>query len=449
MSWHNKVVWNEGLFLRPQLFQQQERYLEHYAHKRSAPLSPFFWGFSHFSIDSEALTLGKLILQSAAGVFADGTCFDIPGSTPPPRPLTIQAEHLEQEIYLAVPVRIPNGEETCFDDASDSLARYTAYDYELRDANAIRQGPKLVQLSTLRLRLLPQKELTDGWIGLSLARIAALRPDGSVALHDDIHIPPVNAYGADPLLKDWLGKTLSLVRLRATALANRLTGSDGKTAETAEVADYLLLQILNRYEPYLTHLQRVVETSPAELYTALITLAGELSTFVRPDTRRPKEHPAYQHTRLYDCIKPVVADVQQLLNEVLIRSAQLIPLEDKGHGLRLAVVDTAMLASFSALVLAISADMPRDVLQSRFMAQSKLAPPEHINDIIRSHLPGIALQALPVPPRQIPFNAGYVYYEVSRNSPLWAEVMRRGGLALHTAGEFPGLALQLWGIREK
>lgn len=45
MSWYNKVAWSEGLFLRPQLFQQQERYLEHLAHKRAATLSPFFWGF--------------------------------------------------------------------------------------------------------------------------------------------------------------------------------------------------------------------------------------------------------------------------------------------------------------------------------------------------------------------------------------------------------------------
>ncbi|MDR1996500.1 type VI secretion system baseplate subunit TssK [Azonexus sp.] len=448
MSWQNKVVWSEGLFLRPQLFQQQERYLEHYAHKRSAPLSPFFWGFSHYSIDSEALTLGKLILKSAAGVFADGTPFDIPGTTPPPRPLVIRPEHLEQSIYLAVPIRIPNGEETCFDDADESLARYTAYDDELRDANAIGQGAKLVQLSSLRLRLLPERELADGWIGLSLARIAGLRADGSVELHADTHVPPVNVYGADPILKDWLGKTLSLMRLRRAALADRLTGTNGKAGETAEVADYLLLQILNRNEPYLSHLLRVGETPPVELYIALLTLAGELSTYVRPVTRRPIDHPPYRHDKLYECFKPLVADVQQLLNEVLIRSAQTIPLDERGHGLRLAVIDPAALTTYGALVLAVAADMPLDALQTRFQAQSKLAPSGLINDIIRSHLPGIALRALPVPPRQIPFNAGHVYYEITRTGPLWSQVAREGGLALHTAGQFPNLSLQLWGIRD-
>ena len=70
MSWYNKVAWSEGLFLRPQLFQQQERYLEHLAHKRAAALSPFFWGFSRYGIDAESLSLGKVVLSSAAGTSA-------------------------------------------------------------------------------------------------------------------------------------------------------------------------------------------------------------------------------------------------------------------------------------------------------------------------------------------------------------------------------------------
>ena len=29
MSWYSKVVWSEGLFLRPHHLQQNDRYLEH------------------------------------------------------------------------------------------------------------------------------------------------------------------------------------------------------------------------------------------------------------------------------------------------------------------------------------------------------------------------------------------------------------------------------------
>lgn len=447
MSWYNKVTWSEGLFLRPQLFQQQERYFEQFAHRRSAPLSPFFFGFSHYSIDREALALGKIIVKSASGVFADGTPFDAPGSTPPPAPLTVRQEHLEQVIHLAVPIRVPNGEETTFEDASDSLARYAAFATDLRDTNSIGQGPRTVQLSNLRLRLVPEKEMTDAWIGLPLTKVTTLRADGSIELDESL-VPPVSGYGASELLTSWLAKIHELTRLRADALAKRLTGSDGKAGSVAEVSDYLLLQTLNRYEPLLQHLRRVPTTSPAELYAVLLSMAGELSTYVRPETRRPLDsHPAYQHIQPHICLKPLIDDTHWLLNAVLVRSAQSIALKDAGYGMRNAVVDPAEIRSFSAIVLAVSAQLPAETLVQQFATQAKIGPSERLPDLVRAHLPGITLQALPVPPRQIPFNAGYIYYELARSGPLWETVAQHGGIALHVAGEFPGLKLELWGVR--
>lgn len=449
MSWQNKVVWAEGLFLVPQLFQQQERYLESYAHKRAQPLSSFYWGLSRYEIDKESLSLGKLILKDAAGVFNDGTPFDIPGNNPPPPPLTILPEHLEQTIYLAIPIRVPNGEETAFDNASHSLARYEAFDYELCDGNAIQQPERTVQLSRLRMRLLPGNEMTDGWIGLPLTRIRSVNPNGSIDLYEDTHVPPVNAISADKVLFGWVQQIHGLVYLRAQSLAERLSGAGLSKGEAIEVADYLLLQILNRYDPYMGHLLQVGTISPEIIYTTLLSLNAELSTYVRPSTRRPKKHIPYKHDALYDCIKPLVDDAQQLLSEVLVRSAQQIQLDEGGHGMYLSVIDTTTLTSFSSLVIAAAAQMPMDVLQTRFIAQSKIAPSGILNDIVRSHLPGIAIQAMPVPPRQIPFNAGYIYFEILRNGPLWEAVRKNGNLAMHLAGEFPGLELQLWGIRDQ
>jgi type VI secretion system protein ImpJ len=447
MSWYNKVVWEEGGFLQPQKFQQQERYLEHFAHKRSAPLSPFFWGFTGYTIDQESLMLGKVILQTASGVFIDGTPFDSPADTPPPPPLTIRTEHLEQVILLAIPVRIPNGVETTFDNAAESLARYGIFDTELWDTNSISQPARNVQLSNLRLRLLPEKEMTDAWIGLPLTKIKALRADGSVTL-DDTLIPPVSSYSASDMLKTWVSRICDLTKLRADALAKRLTGSDGKAGSVAEVSDYLLLQTLNRYEPLIQHIQHVLTVSPECLYTLFISMAGELSTYVRPDTRRPKDNlPAYKHDDPHGCLKPVVDDLQWLLNAVLVRSAQRIELNDIGHGMRNASVDPGDLRSFSSLVLAVSAQMPSDVLAQQFAAQAKAGPSERLPDLVRGHLPGVALQLMPVPPRQIPFNAGYVYYELIQSGALWDYVAKHGGIGLHVAGEFPGLKLELWGVR--
>ena len=451
MSWYNKVAWTEGLFLRPQLFQQQERYLEHLSHRRASALGSFYWGFSRYSLDTQSLMLGKLVLADAAGTFADGTPFEMPGETPPPAPLAILPEHLEQVIHLAIPARMPNGEETDFGEAGalkSSLARFSVFDVELRDANSIGQGPRPVQLSQLRTRLLPQSELTDAWIGLPLARITTLRSDGSILLDSEL-IPPVTGYGASPQLAEWVNRLQGLCRLRAESLAARLSGNDGRSGDAAEVSDFLLLQILNRCEPVLTHWLEVAETPPEQIYLFLRALSGELATFVRTATRRPIAHQPYRHLDPAASFSLLVADVQALLNDVLIRSAQSISLEPRSNGLHIANIPIAELQGFSGLVLAVAAQLPADQLANQFVARCKAGPSDRLSELIRAHLPGIPLQALPVPPRQIPFSAGFVYFQLDPHGPLWEHFLQSGGFALHVAGDFPGLRIELWGVRQK
>jgi type VI secretion system protein ImpJ len=53
-----------------------------------------------------------------------------------------------------------------------------------------------------------------------------------------------------------------------------------------------------------------------------------------------------------------------------------------------------------------------------------------------------------VAPRQIPFHAGFNYFELERGGELWKLTERSRALALHIAGEFPGLELEFWAVRE-
>jgi len=53
-----------------------------------------------------------------------------------------------------------------------------------------------------------------------------------------------------------------------------------------------------------------------------------------------------------------------------------------------------------------------------------------------------------VAPRQLPFHAGHFYFELERQGDLWRQFEKSGSLAMHIAGEFPGLELELWAIRQ-
>jgi type VI secretion system protein ImpJ len=78
MTHRNKVIWSEGLFLRPQHMQQQERYFERYVELRAGALRPHAWGFEELELETDLLAIGKLGIRSARGVFPDGTPFAMP-----------------------------------------------------------------------------------------------------------------------------------------------------------------------------------------------------------------------------------------------------------------------------------------------------------------------------------------------------------------------------------
>ena len=55
-----KVLWGEGLFLRPQHFQQQDAYHEWRLTQASRALHPHAWGVRHLKLDADALQTGVL-----------------------------------------------------------------------------------------------------------------------------------------------------------------------------------------------------------------------------------------------------------------------------------------------------------------------------------------------------------------------------------------------------
>ena len=84
MSWTNRVVWQEGMFLRTQHFQQQDRWMEQLVRARVQALRPHPWGLVDYALDRDLLTTGRFAVASASGVFEDGTPFVIPGEAPHP-----------------------------------------------------------------------------------------------------------------------------------------------------------------------------------------------------------------------------------------------------------------------------------------------------------------------------------------------------------------------------
>jgi len=99
-------------------------------------------------------------------------------------------------------------------------------------------------------------------------------------------------------------------------------------------------------------------------------------------------------------------------------------------------------------VICARADVPEDALRAHLPAQIKIGPVERIRQLVNAAMPGIDLKPLPVAPRQIPYHSGYSYFQLDPHSDFWNELKNSGGFALHVGGDFPGLELEFWAIRQ-
>ena len=117
------------------------------------------------------------------------------------------------------------------------------------------------------------------------------------------------------------------------------------------------------------------------------------------------------------------------------------------HGVRVGPITDRSILRGANFVLTVQCDMPAETLRRGFPAQVKIGAVEQIRELVNAALPGIAVRPLPVAPRQLPFYAGASYFELDRASPHWAHMQNSGGFAIHVAGDFPNLRLELWAIR--
>ena len=443
MTWNNKVVWSAGMFLQPQHFQQQDRYVEALVEARTRAIAPHHYGFVSLVIDDAALALGKISLASAHGVLPDGTPFEFPGMYDAPLPLDVAPDTKTELIYLALPVRRPGSLESDAGAAVDaSLARYTAQALDTID-NTATDTTALIQVGRLRLRLMRGSEATDAYARIGVARVVERRPDNQLVL-DPAYIGPALSTAGNRTLAGYTQELRAMLHQRGEALAARL-GQPGRGG-VSEIADFLFLQTINRFSPVFAHLADSAMLHPAHLFEVCLMLAGDLSTFGR-ENRRPIDFPRYRHDDLENTFRPLVADLRRSLSVVLEPNAVPIELQDRKYGVRVGMIPDLGLVKSAGFVLAVSAQMPADVLRVRFPSQVKVGPVEKIRDLVNLALPGIALNALSVAPRQIPYHAGFTYFELDKSGEMWALLERTGGLAMHIAGDFPKLSLELWAIK--
>jgi len=444
MTQTNKVIWSEGLFLRPQHMQQQERYLERLVELRAGNLRPYAWGFHELELESDLLAIGKLGIKHARGVFPDGTPFSMPGDDPLPAPLDVDANWRDQIVYLTLPLRSPSQPDSGWPDTQkDALLRFRVRETEVRDASGSTEGLTPLEVGGMSTRLLPHSQPMDGLLRIPMAQIVECRADRRVMLDQDF-MPTASSTQATARLSTFLSELLGLLHQRGEALASRVSKTDRGGA--AEIADFLMLQLINRYQPLIAHLAEAPLLHPEEFYRLLLSMAGELATFTS-SSKRAEIFPPYRHEALRESFEPVIVALRVALSAVMEQTAVAIPLHQRKFGVWVGVLSDLTLLDTASFILAAKADLKSEDMRRQLPTQSKIGPVEKIRDLVNLQLPGIGVSPMAVAPRQLPYTSGYLYFECDKHSPMWKTLKTSGGIAMHFGSGFAGLDLQLWAVR--
>ena len=441
----NRVVWHEGLFLRPQHLQQQERFLQQWVAGSCHELRSYSWGVTQLEIDEQLLKLGKVAIVRAQGIFADGTPFDIPNNTPAPEPYEIPKDTKNCLLYIAVPLVQPNALLMANKEDKKNLIRYGIKDIHVSDLHTGQiEGDADVQVGELNLCILPETDKLNAYSVISIARIVESDKDGMVILDDDF-IPTVMHCNSSPQIPRFINEVQGLLKHRGDALAGRLAAPG--SAGVSEITDFLMLQLMNNYEPLLEHLSVSKGVFPEELFRILISLAGELATFTREE-RRPIKYKSYVHDQQQVSFEFVMNEIRHSFSTVVEQKAIGISIEEHKFGIWVATVNDKSLYESSMFVLAVKADVATEKIRSKFPKQSTITSVEHIRELVNAHIPGIDLTPLAVAPRQIPYHSGFSYFELNSQHEYWESLPASGGLAVHVGTKLDNLELELWAIRE-
>jgi len=442
---NSKVVWSEGLFLRPQHFQQQDRHVEDAARSRMRRLHRYSWGFTELEIDRGLLKSGKGALLSAQGIMPDGTLFNLPQDADLPVPIDLDDTVRDCLVYLALPVEQAGGIEVDAPDGREATARFVTKQMEVRDGTQSSRTVAEIDVGKLRFRLLPATNELGGYVKLGAFKVVEVRADQHVVI-DNSYMPTSLNCHAVPELRAFLTELLGSLHQRQEALAGYLTKSGIGTM--ADINDLLMLQIVNRYHPLLSHLFQSADIHPETLFQICTQMVGELATYTH-DKKWAPSLPTYQHDDLAVSFRAPIEALRASLSTVLEQKALAIPLRDERYGVKAATIGDRDLLTSATFILGCKSEFPAEVIHQILPGRTKICSVERIRELINLSLPGIGLRALPTAPREIPHHLSTAYFELDRTSPLWNELSQSSGLAIHLAGESADMELSLWAVREQ
>lgn len=308
----NPVDWYEGMFLRPQHFQTQDRHFQHQISQNFDSIAPFPWGLRELLIDQDALNAGRLVVRHLRARFASGRLLNIPQDQQlAPLPVRhLLASGQEADIHVAVPLTFQSENRPLGDPFEENeILVPDEHDGQLQPVRVRRLKPVLVTAL----------EAASGYDSIPIVR---LRRSGTTLDGVEIvphHIPPLLSAEASPVLKYSILESLNdIIRRKLQALAQEI-GSGHQTGGNRIFSDpalFVRLSLLNQAAAKLESLNHCMQLAPVWIYRDLCDLVGRLAILGVTQNRIIGTLPKYEHEEMGPVFFALKRQIQDLVENL-------------------------------------------------------------------------------------------------------------------------------------
>ena len=323
---------------------------------------------------------------------------------------------------------------------ADRNTRFRAEVLLRRDENTgLAETP--IQVARKNLRLLVEGESLEG---NSVLRVGRVRRSSSGDYQLDAEfVPPLINISASDYLLAITRRLVEILSAKSTALAGTRRQKSQSLAEfsIADVASFWLLYTINTHMPQLRHLFETRRGHPAELYAAMLSLAGALTTFSL--TIHPRDLPVYDHSDPSPSFAALDAKIRDLLETVVPANYASLPLRVVQPSIYATAIDQDRYLASPQWYLALSADLNQAELVAKAPRLIKLTSADRIDRLVKQALPGLGLTYVATPPSAIPVKMKYNYFQVGQAGGEWDAIRLARHVAAYVPSDFPNPELEL------
>ena len=154
----------------------------------------------------------------------------------------------------------------------------------------------------------------------------------------------------------------------------------------ADIANFWLLYTVNTAFPLFRHMFETRGGHPEELFAAMLSLAGSLTTF--SSQVHPRDLPPYDHDNLGGCFSELDEKLRLLLDTVVASNVVSLPLKLLKPSIYATALDNDKYLVNTKMYLAISAETSQAEIVYKTPNLVKICSASHIEHLVRQALAG-------------------------------------------------------------